>query len=189
MRKMAIDLCGWVLKCRGRFYVFATQFLLWVCPFCTTLWRGGDKMRRTSGIQSIFYQGGRWENRRIRKKHSPKPSFLFFLLTGCSSRCAGWLQRRRMVYLFSVGGDQCAPIPKLFLKMFLKYGNIFIQCAPIPKLFRCFFFRPRCVCYVFICGCVWISILHVYSFSVGRYQCTFFAANQYTQSWKVSIAK
>ena len=131
-------------------------------------------MRRTSGIQSIFYQGGRWENRRIRKKQPPKCPFLFFLLTGCSSRCAGWLQRRRMVYLFSVGGDQCAPIPKLFLKMFLKYGifiqcapipklflkmflkygNIFIQCAPIPKLFRCFFFLPRCVCCVFICGCV-----------------------------------
>ena len=110
-------------------------------------------MRRTSGIQSIFYQGGRWENRRIRKKHSPKPSFLFFLLTGCSSRCAGWLQRRRMVYLFSVGGDQCAPIPKLFLKMFLKYG-IFIQCAPIPKLFRCFFFTQMCV----LCFHLWMCL-------------------------------
>ena len=45
-----------------------------------------------------------------------------------------------MVYLFSVGGDQCAPIPKLFLKMFLKYG-IFIQCAPIPKLFLKMFLK------------------------------------------------
>ena len=50
-----------------------------------------------------------------------------------------------MVYLFSVGGDQCAPIPKLFLKMFLKYGNFFSVCSNTQTVKIFFFDLDLCV--------------------------------------------